>query len=180
MADRVESRGGWKAVTLWAAACGILSGCTSEHGGGIEQSPTTSEAANIHAAEPSTVTLQHVADTFALGSKATDLQRTTLKKELIGSVVEWDILVFEVSESEGTYIVTSQPVAAQSVDSISLTTVIAFVQAQSDDARHLVHSLRTDDVVRIRGRVEDLLVRSAVILRPAIVMSAPEINAQTG
>ena len=58
--------------------------------------------AEIKAATPNPITPEAVAETFVLGGTATDLQREIMKKALVGSVVEWDLVVYEVAYSEGT------------------------------------------------------------------------------
>ena len=70
--------------------------------------------AAIQAATPNPVTPEQVAETFAFGTRATNVQREMMEKELVGSVVEWDLVVFEVAFADGRYKVTSQPIPIQS------------------------------------------------------------------
>ena len=57
----------------------------------------------IDQVEASETPLETVAEAFALGTRATDVQRENLQADLVGRRVEWDIPVYEVSFNEGRY-----------------------------------------------------------------------------
>ena len=143
-------------------------------GGTDEPAPVQSTAeliATIMQATPNPVTPEQVAEAFALGSDSTDLQRELIEKDLVGSVVEWDIRVYEVSYAGGRYKITSQPISIASVDAIQLTRVVALIQAQSNEDDDLLRAVRTDDVLRIRGVVQDIVLRTVVTIGPAVVVN---------
>ena len=143
-------------------------------GGTDEPAPVQSIAeliATIMQATPNPVTPEQVAEAFALGSDSTDLQRELIEKDLVGSVVEWDIRVYEVSYADGRYKVTSQPIPIASADAIQLTRVVALIQAQSNEDDDLLRAVRTDDVLRIRGVVQDIVLRTVVTIGPAVVVN---------
>jgi hypothetical protein len=147
-------------------------------GGTDEPAPVQSIAeliATIMQATPNPVTPEQVAEAFALGSDSTDLQRDLIEKDLVGSVVEWDILVYEVSYADGRYKVTSQPIPIASADAIQLTRVVALIQAQSNEDDDLLRAVKTDDVLRIRGLVQDIVLRTVVKIGPAVVMPSREV-----
>ena len=81
----------------------------------------------IDQVEASDVTLETIAEAFALNTRATDVQRENLQAELVGRRVEWDIPVYEVSLSEGRYEVTSQPIPIQDSEAVALIRVMAYV-----------------------------------------------------
>jgi hypothetical protein len=116
------------------------------------------------------VTPEQVAEAFALGSDSTDLQRELIEKDLVGSVVEWDIRVYEVSYADGRYKVTSQPIPIASADAIQLIRVVALIQAQSNGDDDLLRAVKTDDVLRIRGLVQDVVLRTVVTIGPAVLV----------
>jgi len=156
---------------LAAALLAVLAGCGS---GSDEPAPVQSTAeliATIMQATPGPMTPEQVAEAFALGSSSTDLQRELIEKDLVGSVVEWDIRVYEVSYAGGRYKITSQPISIASVDAIQLTRVVALIQAQSNEDDDLLRAVRTDDVLRIRGVVQDIVLRTVVTIGPAVVVN---------
>lgn len=133
----------------------------------------------IDQVEPSDVALETVAETFALGTRATDVQRQNLQTELIGHRVEWDIPVYEVSFTEGRYEVTSQPIPIQDPEAAALIRVMALVIPTSKSDEELLQAVRTDDVIRVRGIVQEIRLRTIVAVVPAIAVSdSSELNDQ--
>ena len=132
--------------------------------------------AAIQAATPNPVTPEQVAETFAFGTRATNVQREMMTNELVGSVVEWDLVVFEVAFADGRYKVTSQPIQIQSPDAVQLVSVVAWVQAQgpADDA--YLRSVKTDDPIRIRGVVQGIFWRTMVRIGPGVVVGDRPTN----
>ena len=110
----------WRAFAAIGALLlsSLLGGCgevaspdTTPEGGSPAQPSIEEVLAAIQAATPNPVTPEAVAETFALGTNATDVQREIMKQELVGSVVEWDLVVYDVKLLDGgQYQVTSQPV----------------------------------------------------------------------
>jgi hypothetical protein len=130
--------------------------------------------AALQAATPNPVTPEAVAETFALGTNATDVQREMMEKALIGSVVEWDLVVYEVAYADGRYELTSQPIPIQSEHGVPLVHVLAYLHAQgpADDA--FLRSMKTDDPIRIRGVVQDIFLRTMVKVGPGVVVGVAQ------
>lgn len=150
--------------------CGALIGCG---GPGADPAATRSlpqQVEEIRQATPNPMTPEQVGEAYALGSKATDLQRELIEKELVGSVVEWNLTVYEVDFAEGVYKVTSQPIKVSSADAVQLLRVVAFVQPQGAGDDELMRTVQTDNVIRIRGRVQDIVLRTIVEIWPAVVV----------
>lgn len=124
----------------------------------------------IEQVQPSDVALEAIAETFALGGRATDVQRENLTADLIGHRVEWDIPVYEVSYSEGRYEVLSQPIAVQDPEAAALIRVMAIVIPTSPADEELLQAVKTDDVIRVRGIVQVIRLRTIVAVVPAIVV----------
>ena len=128
------------------------------------------EVEQILASAPrSKVPLREVAETFAWGSTATDLQRERLKQVLIGHVVEWEIAVYEVSLEDGRYTITSKADPGANPGSISLISVRALVVPRDDTDRQLIEALKTGDRLQLRGVVQDVVIRVVVTVGPAVV-----------
>ena len=148
---------------------GLVAGC----GGSAPAADPQSIAAaieRIEATPPSAITPEQVAEAFALGSRATDLQRDLLERDLIDSVVEWDLKVYEVAFADGFYKVTSQAIPIEAGDALQLLRVAAFVQAQDAADEGLLRSVRTDDVIRIRGIVREIQLRTVLVVWPGVVV----------
>jgi hypothetical protein len=123
----------------------------------------------IEQVEPNELSPETVAEAFALGSRATDVQRDDITHALVGHRVEWSFPVYEVEYAEGRYTVTSQPIPIQDPEAAALTRVMAFVipRSEADDA--LLRAVKTDDVIRIRGIVQEIRLRTFVVVVPAVV-----------
>ena len=120
---------------------------------------------------PSDVALTTVAETFALGTRATGVQRENLQSALIGRRVEWDIPVYEVWYRDGRYEILSQRIPAKDPDAISLIRVMAHVIPRDDADRTFLERVKTDDVIRLRGIVQEVRPRTIVVLEPAALPS---------
>ena len=169
----------WRALVAVAALflTHLLSGCGESAPPEVAPTDVTPAQqsieeviAAIQAATPTPLTPEAVAETFALGSKATDVQREDMKKALVGSVVEWDLVVYEVAYSEGRYEITSQPIPIQSPDAVQLVHVLAYLQAQGPEDEAFLRSVKTDDPIRIRGLVQGVLLRTMVKIGPGVVV----------
>ena len=105
-------------VAAWVIGLlGLISGCAPvpDPSAGLS---TEESIALIDQVEASDVTLETIAEAFALNTRATDVQRENLQAELVGRRVEWDIPVYEVSLSDGRYEVTSQPIPIQDAEAV--------------------------------------------------------------
>ncbi len=162
------SRGHWAALALVA----VLAACDSRP----PDTPVTPKEDNNEPAlsgNVSAISFQQVAETFALGSKHTDLQRDLLKKELIGSIVEWRLKVYEIESTDGAYKITSQPYPIQSPDAVNLIRAVAFVRPQDSADQEVIRKAVTDDEITVRGHVQGITLRSIVTLSPAILVRRP-------
>jgi len=147
-----------------------LAGCGGSSDAPPPEQTTTELLATIMQATPNPVTPEQVAEAFALGSNSTDLQRELIEKDLVGSVVEWDIRIYEVSYADGRYKVTSQPIPITSATATPLIRVVALIQAQGDKDNDTLRTVKTNDVLRIRGLVRDIVLRTVVTISPAVVI----------
>ena len=124
----------------------------------------------IEQVAPSDLTLEAVAEAFALNSRATDVQRDDLTQALVGHSIEWSFPVFDVQYAEGRYTVTSQPIPIADSNATALTRVMAFVVPQSEADDALLRAVKTGDVIRIRGIVQEIRLRTFVMVVPATVV----------
>ena len=172
MSDRAGLR--CSPVAAWALGLSaLLAGCAPAPDPSAALSVEESVAL-IDQVEASDLALETIAEAFALGTRATDVQREKLKAELIGRRVEWDIPVYEVSHSEGRYEVTSQPVPIKDSEAVALIRVMAVVIPQGDADHALLQAVKTDDVIRVRGIVQEIRLRTIVALVPAVVVHSTE------
>jgi hypothetical protein len=126
----------------------------------------------IEQVAPSGLAPETVAEAFALGSRATDVQRDDLTQGLVGHSVEWSIPVFEVQYAEGRYTVSSQAIPITDPNAAALTRVMAIVIPRSEADEALLRAVRTDDVIRVRGIVQEIRLRTFVVVVPAVVVKA--------
>jgi hypothetical protein len=130
----------------------------------------------IEQVDASDLALETIAEAFALGTRATDVQRENLRAELVGRRVEWEIPVYEVSFSEGRYEVTSQSIPIQDPEAAPLIRVMAVVipKDEADDA--LLQAVKTDEVIRVRGIVQEIRLRTVVAVVPAVVVPKARVT----
>lgn len=129
----------------------------------------------IEQVQPSDIALETIAEVFALNTRSTDVQRDLLMAELIGHRVQWDIPVYEVSYSEGRYEVLSQPIPIQNSEAAALIRVMAVVIPMSKADEELLQAVKTGDVIRVRGIVQEIRLRTIVAVVPAVVASKVDV-----
>ena len=147
-----------------------LVGCSGETREVPRQETTREQLAEIMRAEVVPLSPEQVAEAFALGSDSTNLQRDLLNQELVGSVVEWRLQVYEVEFLERRYKVTSQPLPIKSKEAVQLLRAAVFVVQSSDSDHDLMRKIKTNDWVTIRGRVRDIVLRTVVVIEPAVLV----------
>ena len=156
------------------ALFGLLAGCApiADPSAGL---PVDEAIAALDAAPRSELTAEAVAEAFALGSRATDVQRDLLQAELVGHVVEWNLPVFDVALAEGRYRVTSQALPITDADAAPLLRVVAFVLPRNEADDALLRAVKTGDVVRIRGQVQEIRLRTVVVVVPGVVVGSGNV-----
>jgi hypothetical protein len=158
-------------LVLLLVGCGEIDGSAAPAAAGAPAQVSIEEAiAAIEAATPNPITPEAVAETFVLGGTATDVQRQMMEKELVGSVVEWDLLVYDVKRDGDRYEVTSQPIEIASAAPLQLVGVVAWIQPQGPEDDALLQRVKTGDPIRIRGLVQGIVLRTMVQIGPGVVV----------
>jgi len=134
------------------------------------------QLAEIRSAKLSRVTPEEVSEVFALGSDSTDLQRDILNKELVGSVVEWRLPIYEVELVEGRYKITSQPIPIKSKEAVQLLRAAVFIVPSSVSDHVVMRKVKTNDMITVRGRVREIVLRTVVVIEPALLVNQLTIN----
>lgn len=160
----------FKIVLLWLIAPFLL-GCDYFLGDAQSGSLTAEEIAGLYDAKSANLTPEEVAETFALGGDFTDVQRDLLRQKLVGSVVEWEVRVYNVESRGRAYDVLSQPFAVRSSDAINLLRASIRIYPQSERDRDVLLGAKTDDAIRVRGRVEGIALRAVLFIDPSILVS---------
>ena len=155
------------AAALWLA---LLAGCAPVNDPSAGMS-VADAVALIEKAPRSELQPATVAEAFALNTKSTEVQREMLEKDLIGHVVEWELQVYEVALDNGRYKVTSQAIPVKDADAVPLLRVQANVLPQNEADAALLQAVKTDEVIRIRGIVQEIRARTVVAIVPGIVVS---------
>ena len=164
---RVPSRHGMNWLPCLAIVLSLF-GC-GKAGQAPPQKSTADEIHSVIQAQPVSVTPEQAAEVFALGSEATDLQRDLLKKELIGNVIVWNIQVYEIELKGERYKVTSQPIPIQPAQAVGVLRVVAFVYPRNGADLNALRQAKTNDIFKLRCKVQDIEMRVAVVIQPALV-----------
>jgi hypothetical protein len=150
-----------------------LVGCGDEPSDNQHKPSTAEQFAEITSAKTNPIAPEQVSEVFALGSEFTDLQRDILRKELVGSVVEWVIQVYEIDYADGIYKVTSQPIPIKSKQAVNMLRASFSVYPQDDRDHELLRKAKTNDRTKIRGKVQDIVLRTVVLIEPAVLVTQP-------
>lgn len=131
---------------------------------------TSSGLESLALAVSKEIPLSRVESVFALGSSATDLQRELLAKELLGAVVRWRLRVYDVRSAErGPFTIISEPALADRGSRLELIHFYAFVTPRSEADLKTMSALKSGDSVVVKGMVKEIMLRSAVVLHPAVL-----------
>lgn len=119
----------------------------------------------------SDIQIADLAEAFALGTKSTEVQREQLERAVVGRSVEWEIPVYDVGYSEGRFEVTSQAIpTANRAEAVPMLRVMAFVLVRDERDQQLLMKAKTDDVIRIRGIVQEIRARTIVAIVPTVLV----------
>lgn len=111
--------------------------------------------------------LQEVVDTYVLGGTRTDLQREAMIAKLVGATVVWRFKVYDIAKEDGRYRVMSELMDGTEPGAFGKFTVVAFVTPKDEQDVQALLKLQTGNEVEIRGRVDGVSVRTALVLSPA-------------
>lgn len=118
---------------------------------------------------PAEISLKDVVDTYVVGSRNTDLQRERITEMLIGSTVVWTFTIFDVSREGERYRVSSELMSSSSPGGIGKFAVVAYVFSRGKSDQHAIEKLMTGDVVKVKGLVQSVNLRTALVLSPAVL-----------
>jgi len=163
---------------LCVAMLVLLVGCDDESSVNQRQPSAAQQIAEITSAKTNSVAPEQVSEVFALGSDFTDLQRDLLRKELVGSVVEWEIQVYEIAYADGIYKVTSQPIPIKSRQAVNMLRASISVYPQDERDHDLLRKAKTNDRLMIRGKVQDIVLRAVVLIEPVVLVAQPNSTIQ--
>ena len=133
----------------------------------ISETPSIAEALTSKAVL--NIALQEVVDTYVMGGDRTDLQREAMTAKLVGASVSWRIKVFDIAKEEGSYRIISDLMSGSDPGSFGKLTILAFVTPRDDVDKDALLKLKTGNIVEIHGRVDSINLRTALILRPAVI-----------
>lgn len=118
-----------------------------------------------------------LAEIFSYGSDFTDLQRQLKFKEIQGRVIEWRLPVYEVKQSGDGYTIQTSSHPKGDVFGPKLIATFLRISPRSEEDRRFVERLKTGDVVKVKGIIEDVTMRSLNI-KPAILVDDERLPRQ--
>lgn len=108
-----------------------------------------------------------LAKIFEFGGATTDLQRDNKMKAIKGSVVLWQLPVYEVKRDGENYRVQTQNPNAFGNDEAMVPTIITLTSLSSDDTK-TIESLKTGDIISFKGVINDVSLRH-LLIKPAFL-----------
>lgn len=111
-----------------------------------------------------------LSDVFAPFSEYTELQRENMLSKVKGSIVQWDLPIYEIFPPEnGVYKVTTPAGTFAGDNGKSLLMAVIFITPRDDADRAVMGALKTNDVMSFKGVLADVHLRTAVRITPAIL-----------
>ncbi len=113
------------------------------------------------------IALHEVVDIYVLGGTRTDLQREAMTAKLVGATVVWRFKVYDIAKEDGRYRVMSELMDGTEPGAFGKFTMVAFVTPRDEQDVQALLKLQTGSEVEVRGRVDGVTVRTALVLSPA-------------
>lgn len=113
------------------------------------------------------ISLQEVVDTYVLGGNRTDLQRDAMSAKLVGAIVSWRFKVYDIAKEDGRYRVISELMDGTDAGAFGKFGVVAFIAPKDESDGEVLLNLQTGNEIEIRGRVDGVSARTALVLSPA-------------
>lgn len=142
--------------------------------GVINKAGSDSALENLKAAPVSALSATgELAEIFAFGTDYTDIQRENKLKEIKGSVVVWQLPVFEVKRDGENYRVLTQNPKGFGNDEAMVPTIITLTPLSEGD-RLSIEALKTGDFVAFKGVIQDAKLRH-LLIKPAYLDDNPPL-----
>jgi hypothetical protein len=161
------------AAALLGCSLVALAGCSPALAPESPDGSVREAVARLATLQPVGTDPDAVAETFALNTRSTELQREALEKQLVGNVVQWPVKVYEVAQDGEAYKILSQPIPITDPNATPLLRVLAVVFPQSELDRNAIEALRTGDTVAVKGFVRSVTLRTVLTIHPAVLAGAP-------
>jgi hypothetical protein len=143
-----------------------LAACSESPSPNLTSQPAPA-ASSLVEAPVMRIDVKDVVNTFVLGGIHTDLQRETMTAKLVGATVIWQFKVDEVAREDGRYRVTSELMKGSTPGAFGKFALVAFVSPKNETDVQALMQLQTGSKVQIRGRVDSISMRTALVLSPA-------------
>jgi hypothetical protein len=160
------------AASLLCCLLVALGGCSPAASPESLDSSVREAIAQLATLQPVGTDLGTVAETFALNTRSTNVQREALERQLLGNAVQWPIKVYEVTQDGEAYKILSQPIPITDPSATPLLRVLAVVFPQSERDRNAIEALRTGDTVAVKGYVRSISLRTVLTVHPAVLAGA--------
>lgn len=151
----------------------LLSGCGAADSGRRDAPYHALSLAELDKAPINAVSPEVIAETFAINSPATDVQRENMHAALVGAVIEWNIPIYDIQRDADLYKITTQPFPIESHDAIPLLRAVVTISPRDDADLQVLHGAKTNDVLQIRGQIRDIALRTVVVIQPAVLAAHP-------
>jgi uncharacterized protein YecT (DUF1311 family) len=111
-----------------------------------------------------------LAEIFAFGTDYTDIQRENKLKEIKGSVVVWQLPVYEVKRDGENYSIQTQNPKTFGQGEAMVPAIITLMPQSDEDKAH-IESLKTGDIISFKGTIYGVRMRH-LLINPAYLHQA--------
>jgi uncharacterized protein YecT (DUF1311 family) len=115
-----------------------------------------------------------LAEIFAFGTDYTDIQRENKLKEIKGSVVVWQLPVYEVKRDGENYSIQTQNPKTFGQGEAMVPAIITLMPQSDEDKAH-IESLKTGDIISFKGTIYGVRMRH-LLINPAYLHQAAARN----
>ena len=108
---------------------------------------------------------------YKYGSNYTDVQRENKINEIKGKIVQWSLPVYEVRREENIYIVTTSERSGFLFSGNYVVSTKIHLSPRSSQEREYIESLKTNDMITIKGKIKGISFPRMIEIEPTIVVS---------
>lgn len=117
--------------------------------------------AQMSKAKVDDISATELGEIFNFMSKYTDVQRENAEKEVVGKIIQWSLPVYEVKRNGDYYKI-------QTSTGEKVGTVIT-IYPRSEQEKTYIEALKTNDVLTVKGKITEVLMRN-VNIKDAILV----------
>lgn len=132
----------------------------------------------LASADATLVPSGELAEIFSYGGNSTDLQREIKLKEIKGKVVEWTLPVYDIQSAGPGYKIQTDSHYKNDFFGEKLVGTFINITARNENEKRLIESLKTGDLIHIKGIIDDSSLRNLNINSAFLIAVVEPLSAE--